>query len=417
MFMTSNLSWFAMLLAAAAWTTHLPALAQTLGLQQAIDRALTANPEIAVADQSLRAEAGAELQSSALPNPELSFLLEGTDSASRTATLQLSQPIELGGKRQARKEARGKSRDIAGLNLENTRAGIRARTLAAFYAVLAAQDRTQLAEDLAKLAAAAQDAADRRVRAGKVAPIEVTRARVAQASVRAELVNAKSALAIARQNLAALMGDATPAFERVDETGADSLHTVSFLGGLQDISATPALRAARAEVARRQALASLERARRIPDVTLSLGVKRDESLGNSQAVVGVSLPIPAFDSNRGNLIEAERRIDQARAELAALEIQTRAEMFAARQKLTSAHAQVQMFEQDVLPGAREVYDVTVKGYQLGKFGLIEVLDAQRTLFEARAQVLNARLDAQLAAAEIERLQGGHSQIHSFQERP
>ena len=60
---------------------------------------------------------------------------------------------------------------------------------------------------------------------------------------------------------------------------------------------------------------------------------------------------------------------------------------------------------NVLPGAQNAYAATVTGYELGKFGLTEVLDAQRTLLQARSQYVQSVSGAHRAAAELERLLG------------
>ncbi|WP_163111000.1 TolC family protein, partial [Acinetobacter baumannii] len=72
---------------------------------------------------------------------------------------------------------------------------------------------------------------------------------------------------------------------------------------------SPLARIARAEMLRSNAAVSLERARRIPDVTISAGVKRVTTGGvpDNQAVVGVSIPIPLFNTNKGALLEATHK--------------------------------------------------------------------------------------------------------------
>src|SRR5437868_4264502 len=76
-----------------------------LTLAEAQRLALTHNPDLASARLELQAQQGAELQAGARPNPELGLLLEDTRRATRTSTVQLSQAIELGGKRAAREAA------------------------------------------------------------------------------------------------------------------------------------------------------------------------------------------------------------------------------------------------------------------------------------------------------------------------
>ncbi|MCY1372024.1 Cobalt-zinc-cadmium resistance protein CzcC [compost metagenome] len=176
------------------------------------------------------------------------------------------------------------------------------------------------------------------------------------------------------------------------------------------------LRQARLEVERRRALSDLEQAKRIPDVTVSLGVKRvpasegegGEAVSSSrrnQVMVGLSVPLPIFDTNRGNIAEALSREDKARDELAAAELQLGADVAQASERLRSARATAETLQRDALPGAETAYRAATKGFELGKFSFLEALDAQRTLFQVRNQYLVALAEAHRAAGELDRLLG------------
>lgn len=377
---------------------------QLLTLEHALAQAMASNAELSAARRELEAAEGPVLQGGARPNPELSFLLEDTQRATRTTTWQVNQPIELGGKRTARVSAAERGRDMAAADLAAKRADLRASVASAFHDVLRAQEQVELAGESADLARRAADAAGKRVQAGKTSPVDETRARVAEANARLEAAQAASDLSSSRQRLAATWGDATPRFERV-APGSDLL-PVSTLEALSArLGASPSLRRARLEVQRRSALSDLERAKRTPDLTVSLGVKRDEQLGRHQAAIGVSIPLPLFDRNQGNLLEALRREDKSRDELAAADIQLRTALLQTWSRLDSASEEARVIRDQVLPGARSAYDAASLGFELGKFGFLDVLDAQRTLFQARTQYLRARAEAQRAAAEIDRLLG------------
>ena len=177
--------------------------------------AMSSNADIAVAMREFEATEGIVIQGGARPNPELAFLLEDMRQETRTSTLQLNQPIELGGKRTARVQAAAHVREIAAAELEVRRAEIRAAVTANFFEVLAAQERVRLAQDVANLAKRATEVAAKRVASGKVPPLEETKARVAEANVRLDLSLAQSELRTARQRLASTWGNSSPIFERV----------------------------------------------------------------------------------------------------------------------------------------------------------------------------------------------------------
>ncbi|OYZ54461.1 MAG: cobalt-zinc-cadmium resistance protein, partial [Hydrogenophilales bacterium 16-61-112] len=76
-------------------------------------------------------------QAGVRPNPQISTLIEDTRRSTRTTTLQLNQPIELGGKRAARIDAAERGRDAASADFDAKRAEIRAAVMTAFFDVLA----------------------------------------------------------------------------------------------------------------------------------------------------------------------------------------------------------------------------------------------------------------------------------------
>jgi outer membrane protein, heavy metal efflux system len=379
-------------------------------LQTAQDLALQSNADLAVALRELQATEGAVMQGAARPNPALAFLLEDTRRETRTTTLQINQPIELGGKRMARINVAERGRDIAAVELEVRRAEVRAAVSANFFEVLAVQERVRLAHDVSKLAKRATDVAAKRVASGKVPPLEETKARVAEANVNLNLTLAQSELRTARQRLASTWGNSSPRFERVDGR-LDSLPPLPSADSLNArLAESPRLKLAKIEVQRRKSLADIERAKRTPDLTVSLGAMRSEELGRNQILLGVAIPIPIFDSNRGNQLEALKRTDKARDELAATQIRLTSEVQQAYERLGAARNEVETLQRNVLPGAKSAYDIATKGFELGKFNFLDVLDAQRTLFEAKAQHLRALADAHRAAAEMDRLLGNATDI-------
>ncbi|GGI52881.1 TolC family protein [Oxalicibacterium solurbis] len=375
-------------------------------LPQAQALALQRNAVFSAARNERGAAEGAYMQADVLPNPDVSLLMEDTRRDTRTTTLLFNQPIELGGKRAARVAAADRARAVADAGVEASEAATRASVTAAFYALLAAQEQQKLAAESAMLAKRAADTVARRVQAGRVSPVEETRARVAEANVRLERERADSALAIARRQLAATWGSAAPRFTQAEGELMRLPPLPSQEALAQQLQQSPALQQARQEVARRDALARVETSRRTPDVTLSVGVKRDEEMGRNQAVIGVSIPLPFFDRNQGNVLQALRRADQARDELAAAAIRLDSELMQAWQRLANARSEAQSLRDDILPGAQRAYDAAAKGFAFGKFAFLDVLDAQRTLLEARARYLRTLFDAHLASADITRLTGG-----------
>lgn len=207
---------------------------------------------------------------------------------------------------------------------------------------------------------------------------------------------------LARQKLVALWGETGPAriaLQRpvLDSLGLPALDTLQrqLEGGLQ-------IGRARAQVAREEAQVRLERAQRMPDVTVTVGTQRDDQIGRSQAVVGLAVPLPLFNRNQGNVLAALRRTDKARLDLDAERIRVIQALGEAYQRAQLAQQEVASITTDILPIAQNTYEATVRGFEVGKFSFLDVLDAQRTLFQTRAQYLRALSERYRSVTDIGR---------------
>jgi cobalt-zinc-cadmium efflux system outer membrane protein len=260
-----------------------------LTLDTAVARAIDQHPRLRAAQRGLEASDGAVLQSKARPNPALSYSQEDTSRDKRTTTVQWTQMLEIGGKRDARMRAAARGRDVAEAELDAAKANLVADVRLAFFGLLVAQQREVLAGQTLDIARSAREAASKRVAAGKAAPLEANRASVAESSAELEQAQAQAAKRVARQQLQALIGEGGPVFG--DAQGKlDALPTVPEIGVLQSrLEQSPSIQQARFTVEQSRATADLERAKRIPDPTVSLGMKRAQETGN-QLVVGVSIP-------------------------------------------------------------------------------------------------------------------------------
>lgn len=376
-----------------------------LTLNTALEKAYAANPELAAAQNALLALDGTVLQAETRPNPELQATVEDTRSATRTSTLQLNQRIELGGKRSARIDAAERGRDLAKAELEIVQASIQTEVTSAFYDTLVAQERVRLAQSSIALAESALRTAQKRVEAGKVSPVEATKAGIALAGARVDYARAESTLKSSKKRLATAMGGPQVNFETVE----GNLETPPELPTIETLEArltqSPTYRKAQIEVDRRKAISEVERSKGVPDVTVSLGGRKNQELGLNQAVFGVSIPIPVFDRNQGNLLESLRRADQAKDELTATQYRLSRELQAAYENLSASREEFLALREKILPSAQNAYEAASKGFEMGKFSFLEVLDAQRTLFDAMAQSQQSLAQSHRYAAELQGILG------------
>jgi cobalt-zinc-cadmium efflux system outer membrane protein len=385
----------------SARALDLPALT----LDTALADALANNPELAAVGWNTAIAEGERLQAGLRPNPEVSWDTEDTRSEKGTNSFKITQPIELGGKRGARIEVAKGAQSAATLEQERQRNRVRADVIAAFYGALRAQQAVQLAQQSKDLAERGVTVVTAQVRAGKASPVAVTRAQVQRSAVLLELSRAQMTQTNAYQQLAVTMGNVRPTFAQV-QGDAEPLANIPSAGLLlEGLADTAELRLAALTIEQSEAAFGLEKSQRVPDLKVSVGSQYDYESRERINLLGASMDIPLFNRNQGNVLAAARRADQARDLRNASEQRLRAETLQALGQWRTALAEVQSFDTSILPAAEEAVRSATRGFEMGKFNFLDVLDAQRTLIEARTQYIQALADATSGWVQIERIFG------------
>ncbi|RMM09192.1 putative Metal ion efflux outer membrane protein [Pseudomonas syringae] len=381
------------------------ASAQGISLPQALEAAFAHNPELAAAQWEIGVAEGDRQQAGLIPNPVLSWEVEDTRRDTSTTTVMLSQALELGGKRGARIAAAGKGQDAARLELEQRGNELRADVVQAFYAAARAQAGLELARQSRALAERGLHVAEGRVRAGKVSPVEATRAQVQLAETDLLVRRAETLKINSNRELARATGSPTASFERLDYTDLSPGKSPSSARMMTALNQSAELRLAQTRIEQREAALGSERAKRIPDLTVSVGSQYSREERERVNVVGLSMPLPLFDRNQGNVLAASRRADQSRDLRNAVELKLRTQTQSALDQWSTAAQEVESFNKVILPAAQSAVDTATRGFEMGKFGFLEVLDAQRTLISARSQYLESLATATEARVAIERIHG------------
>ena len=143
----------------------------------------------------------------------------------------------------------------------------------------------------------------------------------------------------------------------------------------------------------------------IPDVTVGLGVRTYQDDSNNTFSLNMTVPLPVFNRNQGGRAEAEARLRKAQFEKEAAQMENRSNLTEVFQRLSSAQAEVTVLNAETIPSAQAVFEAVSTGYREGKFGYLEVLDAQRTLFGVKEQYQTALVTYHWARADMERLIG------------
>ena len=179
---------------------------------------------------------------------------------------------------------------------------------------------------------------------------------------------------------------------------------------LARITDTADVRLASMQIQRAESSLELEKSQRIPDINVSIGSQYDEGLGDRVNLLGLSMPIPLFNRNQGNVLAAARGADQARDLRNATELRLRVESQQAFEQWESARSEVDSIRSTLLPTAQQSVEGAVRGFEMGKFAFIDVLDAQRTLVSMRSQYLNTLDEAISAWVSLEKIYGSQLNV-------
>lgn len=406
-----RLAWqsLAMILACAS-----PAQAQEaniLTLDEAIQKALIHSPQLKSADAARLSAGGDVLQADALPNPEISlesenFAGSGDYRGLRSAevTYGVSQLIETGGKRAARKQLAVQAQNLSEYGQQAAQLDVIRDVAVAYMQAIAADAQVEIAQEEKTFAAEVLKTVSSRVQAAADPLYLKSKAEVADVSSTIALAKAERQSRAAKRRLKVLLGG-----EEVF-----SLDEQAFLnpsgsdGDSADIVANPDIKRYSAALEHDRVAFELEKANALPDPRVNMGVRDLRDSGDQAFVLGVSLPIPVFNANEGNIRKAQYARLKTEADKLNTEQTLANQLQEHLQQMEEAKLQAERLRDTVIPAAQNAYEQARYGYGLGKFPYLEVLDGQRTLFDTREAYIDSLLQYHISHAEVERLTGKYA---------
>lgn len=385
--------------AGPSWADPAPSFAALLGR-------LGQTPALAEADALSEAAQARARQVRARPNPTLSLEAENAFGdgpfagyGNAETTLSVSQDLELWGRRGARIGAAGAEAEAAAL--ERDLAGVDAAgRLALTYAQAeAAARRADLAQEALTLAVADARAALALVEKGREPMLRGIQAESEAAAARADLEEAQAerAAAFARLTAVALLPRPVTAVP-------DSLLDQAVERAASSPAASPAVRVAEARRTAAERRIAVERTAARPDVTASLGLRRFEAEDATALTFGVSLPLPLFDRNRGNIDAARAEHRAADARLAQARLDEHADRASALARLSASASRVSAADAGVAAG-EEAYRLSRIGFDAGRISQLELRTSRAGLIAARNAAVDARLARVRAEIDLARLDG------------
>lgn len=391
-----------------AQTSPPPSAEPVLTLAEALARA-GSSPFQDAASAGVRAAQAQRVVAGLRPNPSIVAEAENVAGSgiyqglrSSETTLGLALPLELGGKRGARVAVADAQIGRADLQAEIVRADLRLRVTQAYVLASAAQRRAAIANDQVSIAAEVLRAAKVRVRAGRASPLEEQRADLGRIAAEGAMERAERSADVASANLARLL--AMP----VRILDGAWFNQVAAIAPLASTAATGTLAAsaARADLDTATAQVRLARSQRVPDITLSASARRLEQTNDMAAVFGVSIPLTVFNSGRAAVAVAMAQRDQTDALRRVALLDAEQGIATAQAEAANAATTARNMAGPTLAAASEAARIARIGYREGKFGQLDLLDAERTLLDTRIAAIDALAAYHDAQARLERLIAG-----------
>ena len=378
-----------------------------LTLGQCISLALEQNPLILSSLNQYQASLARINQAKAWSQPSLDFDSDLQPKifdfkGSRESYFGLSQTVEFPGKAGLRGKIAMKESEEILADIDLLKLDLAFRVKQAFYGLLLAQEKYKYTEQDLELARDFLNKAELKHAAGDVALVEVLRARLEASKAANALRAAGNEVRLAKAQLNFLL--ARKKYEPLEIKGEIKRPFVTLdLEQFQERAL-----ASRPEMKRIMLSLDKESLRKkqaafsyLPDLDLSVSRHRIEGEKMTWDFT-LSFPIPLFfwQPKRGEIAEAEAVLKSLHNETEHLRKAISLEVEEAYWNALTASHQIALFEEQILTQAEEVYNMFLFSYQEGEIGGLELIEARRTLVEARKSYADALYNYDLTLAAL-----------------
>jgi outer membrane protein, heavy metal efflux system len=380
------------------------ALAESLSLDQAVEKAIAAAPQIKASEAAIEAAEAGKRQAGVRPNPVLSadaedFVGTGPIDVFQQAevTVTYSQQIERGDKRAARRALAESDVKLATARSQVSRLDIAAQVQRAYIDAQIASAVVAIAAFRLKTERELQTESLRRVRGYKDPLFVETRAaaRVAQAQI--GLQEAETRYANALDKIAAFWGGPGKGLQISGGFSAEARIAKTLTQADEAVS--------EADIERARTAVVVEQSKAKQDYTVSGGLRYLRTTDDVAAVAGISIPIGRFDRNKGSIerAQAERRQVEFLAEAARLERLRR--LASLRADADAALTRANRIMAEVYPRTVRTLAQVREGYNRGGFRFSDIEDAANAIVEVQESWLDAMNRYRDTQTEIDRLTG------------
>lgn len=369
------------------------------------------SPLVKSAIASVRSSNGQYIQSKTFPNPSVNAYSENIagsgeykDLNAAETTVEISQPILLGGKRYANKEVHKSIVKLSKETLLKIQAKLYVFLGERYINVIYAQNWLKTTAKLIKINRDIVVMLKRKLKAGSGSPLDLITAQIQLSqSVIAHTV-AKQELHTAWVRLVLLMGDKTLRYRSIIDKGLPHF-LPSYLTLTKLLTHSPTWQAivTKSDVAYKKIILAKKRA--WPDLTIGIGVRHFSDTSDNTMVAGISLPLPIFNYNQGNTMSRVADYDASLSNQHQTMIDLKSELLRLYQHARASQYQTKSIRQTILPKAKKAVALARKGYFHGLYPYVTLANAQETLLQTEKEYWVSHAEFDRALIKIHGLLG------------
>ncbi len=367
-----------------------------LSMHNALSEAIANNASLRSLRYEQHAAEADQITAGLLPNPSLTLNAdilpsEGLTAKDKNYGVSLGIPIELGGKRDARLKQSNAALNVAQLQYEDA---LRQTTLAvrsAYIDFASTAERAYASSENLTLLDSLVSLSKIRVKDRDIAPVELTRSEVERDKFKLETLRTFEDNRATRVTLYALMGRTglktseplqpdTSAFIAIRSVAMQPLPRLDSLIAIAEERRTD-IRVLRATEEEARTNTELQRSLATIDLNVSLDYLRSQEI--TYYGTTVSIPLPLFNRNQGEIEKAAIREAETKAQTESALIQLRADVTNAWFDAANKQQALRTLGESVLGKSLDVRSAIEYAYRRGGTSLIDFLDAARTYNELR----------------------------------
>jgi cobalt-zinc-cadmium efflux system outer membrane protein len=311
----------------------------------------------------------------------------------------INQLFEIGGKRRNRKASAQAGFEGAKAQLFDARRTLDVAVAKAYVAAAQAEENVRVLLQSAGTLREEARIAEVRLRAGEISSADRSQIEIIAEQLELNAQSAKSAAAQARVTLEVLLGVAHPDADCVVTDHLETLCAATTPINTNSVGTwRPDVMAAEAAVRKAEADLRFQKAVRVPDPTLQ-GQYEHQPPDNPNSVgFMVSLPVPLWNRNRGNILAAEAAKEQARLAFEKAKAEAMGDIAVARLAYEDALKRWRSYRESIQPKSEQIRQTKAYAYQKGGTSLLDLLVAERNDNDIRLAAAQAAADTASAGA-------------------